>query len=508
MDKCLKKLGWRAAGISGFIPPAAFMELQAHGILPIATEMRRIENLDYTPAPDIVHEAAGHAPMLANKEFSAYLKQYAEVASKAIITKKDLDQYEAIRELSDLKELPTATPEQIERANQKCIEAGKAITEPTEAVLLARMGWWSTEYGLMGNPPKIIGAGLLSSAGESRVFMDERVKKIPFSIDCTKFGYDITDPQPQLFVANNFKDLQIGLEQLAEMMAFRKGGTFGLKRMLEAETVNTIQLNSGLQISGKLQDYKIQNGNAIFIKLTGPTQLCTGGKELQGHSKKYHAHGFSSPIGLIKGQSKCLSTLSKKQLSKLGIKPGSNLFLEYESGLTVSGKVKRLTFSKNRLVILALTKATVLLGTDILYDPNWGPFDMAIGSTVESVFGGPADRAKYGPTEDFKASILPKKKYSDQEKRLHEYYKKVALLRANSKYDLNTIKNLYRKLQSEAHNDWLIRFEILELAKLKKLKPDWENEIIDEIRAMSARTPDVLKFVESSLNLIGVTADT
>jgi hypothetical protein len=81
-------------------------------------------------------------------------------------------------------------------------------------------------------------------------------------------------------------------------------------------------------------------------------------------------------------------------------------------------------------------------------------------------------------------------------------------LRANSKYDLNTIKNLYRKLQSEAHNDWLIRFEILELAKLKKLKPDWENEIINEIRAMSARTPDVLKFVESSLNLIGVTADT
>src|SRR5688572_15386562 len=57
IDKCLKKLGWRAGGVSGFIPPAAFSELQAHGILPIATEMRRVENLDYTPAPDIVHEA-------------------------------------------------------------------------------------------------------------------------------------------------------------------------------------------------------------------------------------------------------------------------------------------------------------------------------------------------------------------------------------------------------------------------------------------------------------------
>lgn len=504
MDKCLKKLGWRAAGISGFIPPAAFMELQALGILPIATEMRRVENLDYTPAPDIVHEAAGHAPMLANKEYSKYLRNYTVVASKAIITRKDLNQYDAIRELSDLKEHPQATAKDVALANQKLQQASAAIQEPTEAVMLARMGWWSTEYGLIGNPPKIYGAGLLSSAGESRVCLDPRVRKIPFSIACTTFGYDITDPQPQLFVAKDFKDLKQGLAQLADQMAFRRGGVFGLERMLQAETVNTIELDSGLQISGVLKDFKQSNGQAFFLRLAEPCQLSANGRELAGHGKRSHPEGFSSPIGLLKGQSKCLSLMTKSELKGLGLVAGQHTQLEYQSGITLQGKIKSLTYHKGRLILLKLTHVLSRLGDEVLYDPSWGQMDLAIGNQIPSVFGGPADREKYGPTEDFKAAILPRKKYSEQETRLHRYYANISKLRSSGKYDLAGLHRIYRKIQSDAHVDWLIRFEILELLQLKKLKADWKPEIIEEIRLLSAKTPDVAKFVESSFHLIGV----
>ncbi|MCB0407440.1 MAG: phenylalanine 4-monooxygenase, partial [Bdellovibrionales bacterium] len=104
MNEKLKEFGWGAIPVSGFIPPAAFMEFQSLGILPIASDMRSIDHILYTPAPDIVHEAAGHAPILINSEFADYLKRYAEIARKAIISKEDLDQYEAIRILSDVKE--------------------------------------------------------------------------------------------------------------------------------------------------------------------------------------------------------------------------------------------------------------------------------------------------------------------------------------------------------------------------------------------------------------------
>src|SRR5690606_28585754 len=101
MDRKLSEFDWGAVPVSGFIPPAAFMEFQSLGILPIASDMRSLDHIGYTPAPDIVHEAAGHAPILINPEFASYLKRYAEVARNAIVSRADMRQYAAIRALSD-----------------------------------------------------------------------------------------------------------------------------------------------------------------------------------------------------------------------------------------------------------------------------------------------------------------------------------------------------------------------------------------------------------------------
>ncbi|MEK6555406.1 MAG: aromatic amino acid hydroxylase, partial [Bdellovibrionota bacterium] len=345
IDKCLKKFGWRAAGVSGFIPPAAFLELQAFGILPIATEMRRVENLEYTPAPDIVHEAAGHAPMLAHAPFSRYLKKYAEVASKALITKRDMDQYVAIRELSDLKEHPDATEKDIQDAYNKLEKANKAMVKVTEATMLSRMAWWTTEYGLIGSmqDPKIYGAGLLSSVGESRHCLSSKVRRIPFSVNCTRYTYDITDPQPQLFVAKDFTDLEKGLDALAAEMSFVRGGMVGLGRMQDAETVNTIELNSGLQISGVLKSFKTIStapDGISYIQLGGPTQLSYQNVLLKGHGKNYHAEGYGTPLGYLKGASKCLSEMSARELKVRGLIVGKPAELVYVSGVKVVGKLK------------------------------------------------------------------------------------------------------------------------------------------------------------------------
>ena len=74
-----------AATIQGFIPPWAFLEFQSRKILPIATDMRQISHIAYTPAPDIVHEAAGHAPILCDSDYSNYLSDYAKIGLKGHI---------------------------------------------------------------------------------------------------------------------------------------------------------------------------------------------------------------------------------------------------------------------------------------------------------------------------------------------------------------------------------------------------------------------------------------
>ena len=91
INRKLNKFGWRAVCVRGFIPPQIFMEFQSLKILPIAADMRTHKHLTYTPSPDIVHEAAGHAPIIANKEYSKYLIDYGEVASNAIISNEDMD---------------------------------------------------------------------------------------------------------------------------------------------------------------------------------------------------------------------------------------------------------------------------------------------------------------------------------------------------------------------------------------------------------------------------------
>src|SRR5690606_6325521 len=149
MDEKLKRFGWRAVAVTGFIPPSIFLEFLSMGILPIACDMRRLEHLEYTPSPDIVHEAAGHAPILADPKFASFLRKFGEIARKAIFAKEDLDIYEAILHLSEIKEKVETQDIDIKRAYERLERAQKSVTYTSEASQLARLGWWSTEYGLV-----------------------------------------------------------------------------------------------------------------------------------------------------------------------------------------------------------------------------------------------------------------------------------------------------------------------------------------------------------------------
>ena len=93
MDKKLDDYKWGAVTVKGFIPPIIFMEFLSRRVLPIAVDMRTLEHVTYTPAPDIIHEAAGHAPIIANTDYADHLCAYGEVVKKAIQSKHDSELY-------------------------------------------------------------------------------------------------------------------------------------------------------------------------------------------------------------------------------------------------------------------------------------------------------------------------------------------------------------------------------------------------------------------------------
>lgn len=512
MSEKLEKFGWRAVPVSGFIPPAAFMELQALGYLPIASDMRTIDHLGYTPAPDIVHEAAGHAPILFDEEFSAYLRSYAQVARKAIISREDMDLYEAIRILSDLKEDPNSTSEQIREAEKRLDKVSKSISHLSEAAYLSRMNWWTAEYGLIGTleNPKIFGAGLLSSVGESKTCLDPKVKKIPLTLDCINYSYDITEPQPQLFVTPSFQHLGDVLEELANQMAFRVGGVESLKKAKLANTVNTVQLNSGLQISGKLKDYLLDGSEVAYLQFEGPTQLCYEDRDLEGHGTSYHSQGFGSPVGFLEGANKCLSHFTDAELNAIGIKAGERVELIFKTGARVKGTVVGFTRAPDsRLLLISFKDCTVTRGGQTLFEPAWGIYDMAVGSSVPSVYGGPADREAYGETDYFVAKIIPKKQWPPLMRYKHELYQEVrdireALHEGREKPDeamASRLENVLEKLESDFPNDWLLRLNIYELS-LKVPSNSWRDRVTLELENIAQKDSTAGEQIQAGLKLL------
>ena len=342
MNRILKEIGWAAVSVDGFIPPNAFMEFQAYNTLVIAADIRTIDHIEYTPAPDIIHEAAGHAPIIANPEYAEYLRRFGEIGSKAISSAKDYELYEAIRHLSILKEDPNTNEVNITKADKKVVEIAANMGEPSEMAKIRNLHWWTVEYGLIGTleNPKIYGAGLLSSIGESRWCMSDEVKKLPYSIVAAETDFDITKPQPQLFVTPDFAHLSLILEEFANKMALRKGGLKGILQLINSQNLGTIELSTGIQISGRFTNVlDDDNFKPVYFQTTGHTALAYKNKELIGHDKVYHAKGFGSPVGLLKGINLAIEDMSPTDLEAYGIYEGKIVELEFEGGIKVTGQI-------------------------------------------------------------------------------------------------------------------------------------------------------------------------
>ncbi|MDQ6654936.1 MAG: aromatic amino acid hydroxylase [Verrucomicrobiota bacterium] len=450
MNEILGRIGWGAVAVDGFIPPAAFMEFQAYKVLVIACDMRQIHHIEYTPAPDIVHEAAGHAPIIVDREYSEYLQRFGEVGARAMQSRKDFELYEAIRHLSILKELPNPDPAELAEATREVEYRQANLGEPSEMALLSRLHWWTVEYGLIGTleEPKIYGAGLLSSIGESVSCLGPEVKKILYSVDAANTAFDITTKQPQLFVCRDFQHLSDVLEEFASRMAFRVGGLEGIRKAIDCKNTSTCQYSSGLQVSGTFTEVLTGgNGEAIYLRTTGPTALACDARELEGHGKDYHADGFGSPIG---------------RWNPVEICEGKRTRLEFESGIVVDGTVEKVLRDGNELQLITFRDCTAKLGDRVLFDPAWGTYDMAVGERIASVFNGAADKDAFNHV-----ALVPKdrtiKAPSDEKRRkLENLYQQVRDIR-DRKVGYERLGEIWETQQAEHSDDWMLSMEIFEM---------------------------------------------
>jgi len=479
MNRILKDIGWAAVAVDGFIPPNAFMLFQAHNVLVISSEIRTIDHIGYTPAPDIIHEAAGHAPIIANPEYSEYLRRFGELGSKAISSPDDDEIYEAIRELSILKENPNTDPKDIIKATNRVEKVQKNVDELSEMAQIRNLHWWSVEYGLIGDidNPKIYGAGLLSSIEESKECLSEKIKKIPYSIDAAETNFDITSAQPHLFVTPSFSHLSYVLEKFANKMCVRIGGLISVEKVINSKKIGTIELSTGIQISSIFTRVISSDDMPIYIQASSPAALSNKNKELIGHGIDYHRDGFGSPIGKLEGINIAIEDMSPRDLEAYGIIEGQYVELNFEGGVELKGVI--ITGKRDiqgKIQLISFSDCSVKYKDEFLFKPEWGIYDMAVGKEVVSVFAGAADEnsfvSSYTAPNSKSINII----YSEKDLRLHELYGQIKSIRESESIDIKKIEIIYNELMLDFPTEWLILLEIYEILS------ESEFEMLDKIK--------------------------
>lgn len=178
--------GWQVSRVPALISFDRFFELLASRRFPVATFIRSRQELDYLQEPDIFHELFGHCALLTNPAFARFTHIYGQLGRDA---------------------------------------------SPQERGFLARLYWFTVEFGLLNTPNgrRIYGGGILSSPGETRHVFESDVPEFrPFDmLDVLRTPYRIDIMQPIYYVLDSIEDL-FAIAEMDIMAEVKKARSLGL----------------------------------------------------------------------------------------------------------------------------------------------------------------------------------------------------------------------------------------------------------------------------------------
>ena len=166
-ERLARATGWQIVAVPGLIPDEPFFTHLANRRFPVTVWLRKPEEFDYIVEPDVFHDFFGHVPLLFEPVYAEHLAEYGKGGLKAM-------RLDAIQ-------------------------------------MLARLYWYTIEFGLMQTPAGVraYGAGLLSSGGElAWCVEDPQPRRRPFELErILRTEYRIDRYQDSYFVIDSFEQL-------------------------------------------------------------------------------------------------------------------------------------------------------------------------------------------------------------------------------------------------------------------------------------------------------------
>jgi phenylalanine-4-hydroxylase len=220
-----------------------------------------------------------------------------------------------------------------------------------------------------------------------------------------------------------------------------------------------------------------------------------------GHGTGKHNEGFGSPIGKLKGINLAIEDMSPRDLSAYSITESKTVTLEFEGDITVKGEI--ITGSRNlhgEIILISLKNCTVTHGETILFQPEWGIYDMAVGKKVISAFSGPADVNSFDLISHVPTSKTIKAKHTAERDDLEVLYQTVRSIRETKDTETSLVP-IFDKLRTNHTKDWLLAVEITELLKDRN-EPQLLQQIMIYLDQLKQKRPEVAHLIAGGLDLI------
>jgi phenylalanine-4-hydroxylase len=135
----------------------------------------------------------------------------------------------------------------------------------------------------------------------------------------------------------------------------------------------------------------------------------------------------------------------------------------------------------------------------VLFQPEWGVYDMAVGKKVISAFSGPADVNSFDSIDHVPNSHTIKAFTSEEKKNLEKLYQTIRLIREGKSEE--SIENIFQDLVENHPKDWLLSIEIAELFELQN-NHEMLQKVITHLEALKEKRPEINKLISNGLELI------
>src|SRR5690606_36808788 len=151
-------------------------------------------------------------------------------------------------------------------------------------------------------------------------------------------------------------------------------------------------------------------------------------------------------------------------------------------------------------MLIQFTDCTVKYKDEVLFTPEMGDFDMAVGKEIVSAFAGAADYHSFNLVTHTSSSKTIRPLLSEKEKELNSLYKEVRKLRNFEEIDATKFQNIFKILKENHFSDWLLPLEIYEL--VAQTKTDFSEEVLKHLLNLREQKPKVAHLIEGGLALL------